>query len=223
MQLASASKFPVIALFLLLSSCAEAPFVPGAPEEAPDRVLSRIDDLDSRPDWLHESEPFVVDSDRVVSLGATEIPSDHRVDAAYRIAENNAQASIAGAIEKKLEFIFQNAEEGTAVDQTQARFIGAEATRLMTSSMRPGRHYWEKVAFTTDSGRRLTKFRVFATVEMPQDDFKRAILDAARRASGRAGLSTEFAQKVNEQWDRFTAPTPQPAGDAAERKPSLSR
>jgi hypothetical protein len=152
-----------------------------------------------------------MDSDRVVSLGGTEIPVDHRIDAAYRIAENNAQAAIAGAIEKRLEFIFQNAEEGTAVDQTQARFIGSEATRLLASSLHPGHRYWEKVAYTTDSGRRLTKYRVFATVEMPQEEFRRAILDAARRAAGKTGLSADFAEKVNQQWDRFTAPeTPKP-------------
>jgi hypothetical protein len=202
-----------IALAIALSGCASSRFYDEEPE--PDQIVSRIDDLSVRPDWLKESEPFVLDADRVVSLGGAEIPADHRIDAAYRIAENNAQASIAGAIEKKLEFIFQNAEEGTGFDQSQARFIGAEATRMMTSSMRPGKHYWEKVASVTDSGRRLTRYRVFATMEMPQEDFKRAVLDAARRAAGKGGLSADFADKVNRQWDRFTAPQDAPAAAPA--------
>lgn len=198
-----------------LAGCAHSPLVSDSPEDAPERVIARIDELESRPDWLSESEPFSLDSERVVSLGGTEIPADHRVDAAYRIAENNAGASIAAAIERKLEFLFQNAEEGTGFNGTQARFIGAEATRLITSSMRPGKRYWEKVAFTTDAGRRLTKYRVFATMEMPQEEFKRAVLDAIKRASGKGGLSADFADKVSRQWDRFTAPA---AGITAERE-----
>jgi hypothetical protein len=191
---------------LLLSGCADGPVRPSSPEANPDQVISRIDELSSRPDWLTESKPFMIESGTVVSLGQTEIPSDHRIDAAYRIAQNNADAAIAGAIEKRLEFIFQNAEEGTGFDARQARYIGAQVSRLVTSSMSPGKRYWEKVAYSTDSGRRLTKYRVFTTVEMPEDDFKRAILDALRRAEGKAGLSADFADKVNQQWNTFTAP-----------------
>jgi hypothetical protein len=196
---------------LALAGCADTPLNRESPELAPERVISRIDDFEERPEWLLESEPFTFDADRVVSLGGTEIPADHRIDAAYRIAENNAGASLAGAIEKKLEYLFQNAEEGTGFNETQARFIGAEATRLVTSAMRPGKRYWEKIAFTTDGGRRLTKYRVFATMEMPQEEFKRAVLDAIRRASGKGGLSADFADKVNRQWERFAAPVNAPA------------
>jgi len=89
-----------------------------------------------------------------------------------------------------------------------------EATRLVTSSMRPGKRYWEKVAYSTDGGRRLTKYRVFSTVEMPEDDFKQAVMDAIRRASGKAGLSADFADKVSRQWDRFTAPAIDPHAKA---------
>jgi hypothetical protein len=145
----------------------------------------------------------------VTALGQTEIPGDHRIDAGYRIAQNNAIAVIAGAIERKVEFIFQNAEEGTSVDATQVRFIGAEASRLVTSAIRPGKHYWEKVATSLDNGRRVTHYLIFATVEMPEEDFKRSIVDALRRHEGKGGISAHFAEKVDKQWERFTA-DPQP-------------
>jgi hypothetical protein len=196
--------------FLVLSVIAGAGCagnsVRGAPELEPDEVIARIDELDSRPDWLIESKPFHIEDEQVISLGQTEIPADHRLDAAYRIAQNNAEAAVAGAIERKLEFIFQNAEEGTAMDATRTRFIGAEISRLVASSIRPGRRYWERVAYSTDAGRRLTKYRVYATVQMPEADFRQAIVDALRRNSGRLGLSAEFAEKVDRQWDRLTEP-----------------
>jgi hypothetical protein len=201
---------------LLVTGCADLPQRPPAPEFDPDYVVQRIDDLEARPEWLMESSPFVVQSGTVISLGQTEIPGDHRLEAAYRIAENNAAATISGAIQKKLDFIFQNAEEGTGLDRWQVRFIGGEASRLMTSSLQPGKHYWEKVAYTSSTGRVSTKYRVFATVEMPEEDFRRAILDALRRTSGRTGLSEDFADKVDEHWDELTsarAPLPQPPAD----------
>ncbi|HLD99588.1 MAG TPA: hypothetical protein VJB59_04975 [Bdellovibrionota bacterium] len=192
---------------LLIVGCSSAPTV-STPENTPDRVVARIDDLSSRPGWLHESEPFKIESGTVTNLGQTTIPSDHRVEAAYRIAENSAKAGIASAIEQRLEFIFQNAEEGTAIGSTQARYIGAEAAKLTTNSLRPGKRYWEKVATTSDSGNRTTIYRVFSTVSMPESDFKAAIMDAIRRAQGKGGLSADFAKKVDSHWDQFTNANP---------------
>lgn len=168
-----------------------------------ERVLSRIDELSSRPNWLKESEPFRIESGRVYSMGMTSIPADDRVEAAFRIAENNGKAAIAGAIEQRLDFVFQNAEEGTGMSSTQARYIGAEASKLTTSSLRSGKRYWEKVATTQENGQVTVRYRVFALVEMPENDFKSAIFDAIRRSQGKAGISAEFAEKVDKHWDQF--------------------
>jgi hypothetical protein len=191
----------------MIMACSSVPQQSQSPMQSPenqaDKVLSRIDDLSARPSWLRESEPFRIEGGYVTSLGQTVIPADNRVEAAYRISENNAKSAIAGAIEQRLEFIFQNAEEGTEMDTTQARYIGAEASKLTTSSLRLDRRYWEKIATTTDSGQRVTQYRVFTTVKIPESDFKRAVMDAIRRSQGRQGISAEFAQKVNEHWDKF--------------------
>src|SRR5581483_6442033 len=96
------------AAMLAVVGCSSATKMP-TPETAEDKVLSRIDDLSHRPDWLKESETFKIKDGMVYSLGSTTIPGDHRVEAAYRIAENNAKAAIAAAIEQRLNFIFQNA------------------------------------------------------------------------------------------------------------------
>jgi hypothetical protein len=200
-------KYPFFAMALAFTTvaCSSAPKNPTASELEPDRVVARIDDRSSRPDWVKESEPFRIKDGMVTSLGQTTIPGDNRVEAAYRIAENNAKGAIANAIEVRLETIFQNAEEGTSLDATQARYIGAEASNLTTSSLRISDRYWEKVATTQDTGQRLTQYRVFADVTMPEADFKRAVLDAIARAHGKVGLSENFAKKVDAQWDRFTS------------------
>jgi hypothetical protein len=172
-------------------------------ETQEDKVIARVNDESSRPKWLDETKPFQIKDGNVISLGQTTIPGDNRVEAAYRIAENNAKGSIASAIETRLEAIFQNAEEGTSIDSTQARYIGAEASKVTTSAMRINNRYWEKVATTRDSGERITQFKVFTTVTMPEAEFKRAIIDAVRKREGKGGLSADFSKKVDAHWDQF--------------------
>ncbi len=172
-------------------------------ESVPDKVLARINEMSSRPGWLDEGKAFQVKDQKAISLGQTTIPGDNRIEAAYAIAENNAKGGICSAIESRLDFVFQNAEEGTTVDASQVRRIGAEACKLTTSNIRTGNRYWEKVATTTDSGERVTRYRVFATAEMPESDFKRAVLDAVKRQQGKGGISEDFAKKVDEHWDSF--------------------
>ena len=187
---------------LVMAGCSSAQSQRNS-ETEPDKVVARIDNLDERPKYINESEPFRIENGTVVSTGMTTIPTSDRVEAGYRIAQNSAKGLIAGAIESRLEFIFQNAEEGTSLGATQARYIGAEASKLVTNSIRPGKNYWEKVATTTDSGDRITQYRIFSTVHMPETDFKRAVFDAIRAAQGKGGLSKSFAEKVDAHWDQF--------------------
>ena len=195
---------PIVTLAFLLAACSSAPKQPAGAELERDVVVSRIDDLSSRPTWLKESDPVHVSDGFFTSLGETVIPADHRIDAAYRIAENNAKSQIAKAIEQQLDFVFQNAEEGTTMDGSQARYIGGEAANLTASTLRLDKRYWEKVATTQDSGQRITQYRVFVTVTMPEADFKRSVLDAVRKQQGKGGLGADFARKVDQHWDRFT-------------------
>lgn len=214
-------KYLILTAFVLsVAACSSTPDKPVTAEIQPDKVIGRIDDLSARPDYIRESEPFRFENGMVTSLGQTTIPADHRVEAAYRIADSNAKAAIASAIEARLEYVFQNAEEGTSIDSTQARYIGSEASQLTTSSIRTGKRYWEKIAMTTDSGERITRYRVFTTVTMPENDFKRAVLDAVRRAQGKGGLSQDFAEKVNQHWDKFVGNQPtQPQSASAKSVP----
>lgn len=201
-------SWKLASLVILCAGCASTVKNPITAEIDPDKVISRIDDLSSRPEWLKESTPFRIENGNVYSLGSTTIPGDQRVEAAFRVAENNAKAGVASAIEQKLEYIFQNAEEGAAIGADQARYIGAEASSLITSSIRSDKRYWEKLATTQDSGERVTRYKVFSLVSMPEADFKKAILAATRKAEGKKGLSKNFSEKVDKHWDQFTSQLP---------------
>ncbi len=192
---------------MLAAGCSSYPKIDRGIERAgQEQVLSRIDGLSSRPDWLKESQPFIVENGNVYSLGMTAIPIDHRMEAAYRIAENNGKAGISSAIEQRLDFVFQNAEEGTAGNATQAQYIGAEASKLTTNSLRLSKRYWEKVSVVQENGQPLMQYRVFTLVEMPESDFKAALIDAIRKSKGKAGITADFAKKVDQHWDQFVSP-----------------
>lgn len=183
-----------------------------------EKIVSRIDDLTSRPSWLKEEMPFIISGNKVYSLGMTVIPADHNLSAAYRIAENNSKASISSAIESRLDFVFQNAEESTTMGTSQARYIGAEASKLTTNSLRLSKRYWEKLATVQENNQVSLQYRVFVLTEMPEQDFKVAITDAIRRSQGKQGLSAEFAKKVDQHWDSFVNATPK----QDERKPTAA-
>lgn len=127
---------------------------------------------------------------------------ENRVEAEYRTAENN-KAGVASAIEVRLEVIFQNAEGGTAIDSTQVRYIGAEASKLPTSSMKIHQRFREEIATTRDDGQRVTQYRVFTQLSMPESDFKLDLINAAQAREGGHGVSAEFAKKVDEHWNAF--------------------
>ena len=169
-----------------------------------EKIVARMNDSGSRPDWLDESAVFVASDNVVTALGRSTLPADSRIEMGYRIAELNAKSTLAAAIESKLESVFQSAEEGASLDQSQYRSAATEVTRLTTSSLRVTHRYWEKVLTRDGSGSKTVRYQIFAQVSMPEPDFKRAVIAAARRLDGRPELSEAFAKKVEQQWNSLT-------------------
>ena len=195
-----------LAILLVLASCSSNPKVAEdkVVTDQPDVVISRIDNMSERPSWVKESELMIFKDGNIYFTGLQTVPANSNAEQVYRAAELNAKAGIAKAIEQKLQVVFQNAEEGYSLDANQARFMGIEATDLIrTSSIRPYRRYWEKVRTTNDDGQRVTQLKMFAVVSMPEADFKKAILDAAKKREGKGGISEDFAKKVDQQWDNI--------------------
>lgn len=192
---------------VVLAGCSSTPkYAQNKPETQPDVVVSRIDDMSERPSWLKEAEPFRIENGMVISMGVYTMPSDQRVESGFRVANNNAKAAISSAIQQRLSFIFQNGEENTAIDTNQIRYIGAEASEITSSTMRPYKQYWERVAMTLDSGERVTRYKIFAAVSMPEDEFKKAIYKALTKGQGEGKVSADFKEKLNEHWQDFRKP-----------------
>lgn len=193
----TARIFYVLATILAVSACSSLP---------KDEVLARSDSLTSRPKWVSEEKTFTIEKGTVYMMGTHEMPvAGKRITTGYRIAESNAKAGLSGAIEQRLNYVFQNAEEGDDMGADQARFIGGETSKLVASSIRPANRYWEKVARVTDAdGNRDLVYRIFVRISMPEADFKKAIEEAIKRNSGKKGISEEFKKKVEAHWDELS-------------------
>ena len=192
----TARIFYVLAAIVALSACSSLP---------KDEILARSDNLSSRPKWASEEKTFTIEKGNVYMMGMHEMPvAGKRITTGYRVAENNAKAGLSGAIEQRLNFIFQNAEEGDEVGADQTRFIGGETSKLVASSIRPANRYWEKVARVIDAdGNRDMIYRIYVRISMPEADFKKAIEDAIKRNAGKKGISEDFAKKVEAHWDQM--------------------
>ena len=135
------------------------------------------------------------------------ISINDNLSAAYRIAENNSKSSISHAIEQRLDYIFENAEEGTG-SSSQARYIGSEASKLTSNNLQLKYRYWEKVAIQGQT-EVAVQYRVFVLIQMDESQFKAAITDAIRESQGKQGISAEFAKKVDQHWEKFVNESPQ--------------
>lgn len=211
----------IVLMSLALSACSSAPRVP-TPENTSDKIVSTSKDSSSdHPGWLRdlEEKPFQVDGGVVTVLGQTQIPLDHRLEAAYRIADLDAKRLLCEAISQRLSFVMDHAEEGTSMSDIQSRYIAASACKLTSSNLRPGKRYHEKVTEATDGGTMRTYYRVFSTQAMQEVEFQRHVLQAAKNAEGKQGISAGFSKIVDRHWSEFIA---EGASRAEEREPTSS-
>lgn len=190
-------------LSLLIASCSSTPHAL-SPEHSEDKILSTMND-ESKPGWVKdfEGEPFQVKDGKVVSLGIAELRGSDRLSAGFRVAESNAKRGVSSAIESKLAYYFQRSEENLDFDSQSSQYVGSETSRLTTSFIRPHKRYWEKYATTTDEGERITRYRVYVTVSLPESQFKTQVLQAMRKAENKKNLSAEFRKTVQANWRKL--------------------
>jgi hypothetical protein len=167
-----------------------------------DKVISRSDELSSRPAWVKESNTLTVEKDVVYIMGQAKIPAENaNISQGYRVAENNAKVSLAGSIEQRLNYAFQNAEEGLDVNQNQIKYVSAEAAKISVSNLKPSNRYWEKVLSVVDgSGKTEMFYTLFARMQIKESDLKKAIDNTMNKNKG---ISDEFKKQVDQQWDKI--------------------
>lgn len=165
-----------------------------------DKVIARSDDMSYRPSWAKESTPLTKKGSDLYFLGQARIPAEKaNISMGYRIAENNAKNSIAGAINQNLTYMFQNAEEGTTYDTAQVQFVSTESAKALMSKAVVSDRYWEKVLSTVSADNDKEMFySVYARVKISEADMKKAI---DRTLNGSKGISDDLKKKAAQQWD----------------------
>ncbi len=192
-------KLIIVGLGLSLSACSTKSYVKNYQEE---KILATASNK-SQPDWADETKVFWVEDGKVHSLGITQIRGDERPEAGVRIAQNNARANISKAIENRMEFIFQGAEENASYESTAAKFIGSEVSSVTSHSMRADAQWWKRFEQSEEDGSRKIYYKLYALETMPEEDFKRAVFAALNKGVQKHQLSESFQKQVDKQWDRF--------------------
>lgn len=169
-----------------------------------DKVVARSDNRSSRPSWVKEEKPLTKKGSDLYFLGQARIPAEKaNISMGYRIAENDAKNSLAGAINQNLTYMFQNAEDGTTYDATQIQFVSTESAKAVMSQVTPNDHYWEKVISTVNAyGDQEMFYSVYARVKISEADLKKAI---DRTLNQNKGISADLKKKAAQQWDLMVA------------------
>lgn len=183
--------FLTLATILSLTACSSG---------LQDKVISRSDDLSSRPSWAKESTPLTKKGSDLYFLGQARIPAEKaNISMGYRIAENNAKNTIASAINQNLTYMFQNAEEGTSYDANQVQFVSTESAKALMSKAIVSDRYWEKVLSTVNAEEDKEMFySIYSRVKISEADLKKAI---DRTLNKNKGISEDLKKKAAQQWD----------------------
>lgn len=149
-----------------------------------EKTVVRMKGHDEAPEWASLSKSTYVKSDRLYSVGFTEVNANARISAAFRISDNNARFEISREVTDDMAFIFQNLEEGLDDSGTLARFYGTEVSKLIVQNIRQEKRYWEKVQSFDDSGERVYKLRLYSLVSIRKSDLKKAIKTTLDQGKG---------------------------------------
>ena len=184
-------KIFVVFLFLL-SSCSNFS----------EKVIARSDNLSKRPKWVKDSKVFSEDKEYIYITGSSKLNSNNaNINMGYRIAENNAKIQISSAIEQKLNYIFQNAEEGTNIEQNQVKFVSGEASKLKVSGIYVNDRYWEKVLSKSNDDSNIY-YNIYSRIKISKENLKKAIDNTINKNTNK--ISKEFKQQVDKHWDELT-------------------
>lgn len=167
-----------------------------------DKVISRSDELSSRPSWVQDDNPVVVkNGDMFVTSMATVRSDRANISQGYRIAENQAKTDLSNAIKTDIKTNFVDAQEGVEGNQFRTEFLSIEKSEISFSGLMPSNRYWEKVLVTNADGDTEMEYRFFARMKIKEADFKKQMKDFL---NGNKGLSPEFNQRVTETINEFT-------------------
>jgi hypothetical protein len=158
-----------------------------------------------RPVWIREDAPFGLFNEKVVALGKITTAPGVGTEEGYIIASNQARDVACKSIEHRIDFIFQNSEEGSTVDASQLKVFTADTCKWFSSNSKRLKRYWEKVATTASNGDRVQVYHVFVTEAVEEPSFKKFVLKMVKQAEGKNGVEKGYSKVVRSRWEQFLA------------------
>lgn len=187
-------------LLVLVSGCASAP---PATTYRPDRVVGRMDEVGSRPEWATESVNVITQGEKIRFIGVAEVPGDSRIQAAFKMSDSSARGVVANKVETSVTKIVENSEAGLSMEDQNLRSLIKEVSRVSLKNIDIKNRYWEKVVRTSSDGGESMIMKVFSMIEISESDMKKMLISANR---GSNASSTDIRNKVEnlirDQWDQ---------------------
>lgn len=203
---AAASPAPVEHMYgTAAERAAVAPVAAGVPTASatPEKVYTAVGKPVKRPAWIDPKNPFQFKNGAVHALGTTVTPPGAGVEEGYIIASNAAKEAICKAVQYRLDFIFQDSEEGSSVDHKQIKEIDFDICSSLPKYTKPGKRYWEKVMTTASNGDRVVVYRVFVTDVIPEKKFKSLVAGSIKKQEGKGDIPKGYAKEFRKRWAQF--------------------
>lgn len=156
-----------------------------------------------RPSWIDPKNPFHITDGYAHALGQTVTPPGASIEEGYIIAANAAKEEICKGVEYRLDFIFQDSEEGSSVDHKQIKEIAMDICNGAAAISKPGKRYWEKVMTTASNGDRVIVFRVFVTDTIPEKKFKSLVTRMIKKQEGKGSIPKDYVKTFRKRWAQF--------------------
>lgn len=170
-----------------------------APKKAPQQLTVK------RPAWVRAGVTFGSEDGRVFALGKTTTMPGVKTDEGYIIASNHAREVACKAIEHRIDFIFQNSEEGSTVEPKQLKEFTMELCTWFSTQSERAKRYWEKVLTTASNGDRVQVYHIFVTEAVSEDSFRKKVIKLIKSAEGKNGVEKGSAKSVQSRWQQFIA------------------
>ncbi len=180
----------------LLAGCTSAPSRPVEGE----RVLSRMDGLEKRPDWVTESVSVKEKDERVLFIGVAEVPSDSRVQAAFKASDLAAKGFLANKIETQLTKVVESSDAGLRMDDQSLKSLITEVSRASFRNLDVTDRYWEQVAKTAADGTETRLMKVFSLLSIPKAEMKQLLLASTQKAKAPTDLRNKVEATLREGW-----------------------
>lgn len=199
-------KIVLFVLALTLVACSTPQPKLGLSNVGKEVVVSSMND-ESMPSWVKRSseKSLYEDDGNVIAVSMNVLPNESRIDAGFKMGELSAKAAMAKALESHVEYFAQAADEGFGLGDQTIHAITTETAKITASNMRPGRRFYQRVAVTDDSGNPKTELRLWTEITMTKEEFRKAMVNAARRAPGKPAFSEAFARQVDKNFEALVS------------------